>query len=86
MEGDREYCVLGEYQVTDLWLEKFPNSDASEETSEKSSKDLAASWMVCLEEVKFNEPSWFDMNSTSHSFTGGQYQPSGVDYSQVLSR
>ncbi|KAF3017542.1 hypothetical protein E8E14_013035 [Neopestalotiopsis sp. 37M] len=78
MEGDREYCVLGEYQVTDLWLEKFPNSDASEETSEKSSKDLAASWMVRLEKVKFNGPSWFDMNSTSHSSTGGQYHPSGV--------
>ncbi|KAF2999511.1 hypothetical protein E8E14_001335 [Neopestalotiopsis sp. 37M] len=85
MEGNREYCVLGEYQVTDLWLEKFPNSEASEVTpedtseeaseraSEKTFKSLAASWMVRLEKVKFNEPSWFMMESTSHSLSAGQY-------------
>jgi hypothetical protein len=75
--------------VTDLWLEKFPDSEISEKTSEETSQEasqetskenpkrtsekLVASWMVRLEKVKFDEPSWFMMESTSHSLSVGQY-------------
>ncbi|ETS87550.1 hypothetical protein PFICI_01378 [Pestalotiopsis fici W106-1] len=47
----QEYCVLGEYQVTDLWLENFPDSG-----SVQASKAVA-SWMVRLE-AEFNKSSW----------------------------
>ncbi|ETS85009.1 hypothetical protein PFICI_03034 [Pestalotiopsis fici W106-1] len=61
-----EYCVLGEYQVTDLWLEKFPDS--------VQTSVAVASWMVRLEKVEFNKSSWFKPKSTSHDVVAGQYK------------
>lgn len=53
------FCVLGEYQITDLWLEKFPNADGV----------CVARWMVRLEKVDSHERSWFSApGDTSHLF------------------
>lgn len=57
------FCVLGEYLITDLWLEKFPNADGV----------CAATWMVRLEKVDSHERSWFsEPSDTSHLFVAGQ--------------
>ncbi|KAK6199672.1 hypothetical protein LQW54_009990 [Pestalotiopsis sp. IQ-011] len=58
------FCVLGEYQITDLWLEKFPNANGV----------CVARWMVRLEKVDSHERSWFSAPSdTSHLFDADRH-------------
>ncbi|KAH6651887.1 hypothetical protein BKA67DRAFT_693119 [Truncatella angustata] len=55
------YCVLDEYQITDIWMEKFPEAN-----------DGFAGWMVRFERLDFDKPAWF-LEDKSHSYVADQY-------------
>ncbi|KAK6085320.1 hypothetical protein SCUP234_02868 [Seiridium cupressi] len=58
------YCVLGEYQVTDIWMEKFPDTNNRK----------ISYWMVRLEKLEVSETSWFvKPGDLSHTFDFGQH-------------